>query len=1201
MGAASQELTERAKLLIAERRYQEAVRACRRALLVRPDQVEVRLLLGEALLALERYDEVRVEMMALARKRPDHAPVHRLLGEAYLRDGRPTQAVEALQKALKLDPSDEVAQELLGEAADENAPVSTTIERWFADEAEPTVETRAPDWEEANTPVPATAAQLPHEPEPSVQVDPSLVEEAVRPKTSPARPAPRVRARKATTLGHPAALPPPPAAPPPEPPSPSPLPQKPTAVARPQPREDDAPTGLVREPVTEELPLDSADEVPLALEGEPTRAQVPSAKGLTPKPFPPPPEPSFDPIGPLDAIAPLDMEIEDDFGPLDGDLDAVQTSAFTSPLDSPLEDMTDALDEEPTRARPIDDAEIEPPTMARVPMPEARPAPIPTGGSVHAPTPFPSASVPPAYEAAPHPMPAAAPPAEPPRGLGRDIATERVPERKPGKRWLIPAALGALLLAVLGVGGGLAASAWLDASAREEVRASAATAGDSGDRGALEGVVAEIGDDGDPRQQALRARLLATLVLEHGVERQEQARAILASLEGEGPLTDAAIASALLSVSEGAPADALSVLSGLTAEGEQIPEAFRARAYATAALGRWSQAEEAARQAASTRPGAPRHVALHALMLHRTGDSQRALTLLDSVPSGEAHPSVRVVRARVLQDSGSDPARAVEEATALVETLAERATPPEIAWAHLVRARHAAAQGDASTALESARAAARRAPPGDEAFAMGLIETFLRAGSATEAREHLTALPEPPIDASGRALLTAEVLLEAGALDEAFSALDGAEQTPRRSLLRARILEARGQTDEARPLYEAALAVPGPEGRHARIRLASIELDAGRATRAIELLEPLRGEAAADLETAPLLARAYLLEDRLDDASEILDAAIRRRPEAAELLAARGSLQLRRGQVQEALISLRRAASSRENDPDLAVDLGDAARQAGEATEAQQAYERALTLRPAHPRALVGLAHLALAARDIEAAAGRIEEAAATGREALEVARLQGRLMVFRGDGASSASTLEPLARTHRDAELYVALGALHAQAEADREASRAFAQALQRDRDNPEALLGQSLIDVRRGDLSGARRAIATAEREARERGLSEALAPALAVARGRLEFENGDFDETVEAANEAIAADERFGPAHLLLANVAIERGDDGIEHLRAAVGGVMPPPEALGRLAPRLGRGDEACQLARRYLEAAPGGYDAPDVRRVAARCR
>ncbi len=141
MAAASQELSERAKLLISERKYQEAVRACRRALLSQPDQVEVRLLLGEALLALERYDEVRVEMMALARKLPNRVEVHRLLGEAYLRDGRPTQAVEALRRALAIDPHDAAARELLMEADDETAPISSTIERWFADEAAPTIET----------------------------------------------------------------------------------------------------------------------------------------------------------------------------------------------------------------------------------------------------------------------------------------------------------------------------------------------------------------------------------------------------------------------------------------------------------------------------------------------------------------------------------------------------------------------------------------------------------------------------------------------------------------------------------------------------------------------------------------------------------------------------------------------------------------------------------------------------------------------------------------------------------------------------------------------------------------------------------------------------------------------------------------------------------------------------------------------------
>ena len=46
---------------------------------------------------------------------------------------------------------------------------------------------------------------------------------------------------------------------------------------------------------------------------------------------------------------------------------------------------------------------------------------------------------------------------------------------------------------------------------------------------------------------------------------------------------------------------------------------------------------------------------------------------------------------------------------------------------------------------------------------------------------------------------------------------------------------------------------------------------------------------------------------------------------------------------------------------------------------------------------------------------------------------------------------------------------------------------------------------------------------------------------------------------------------------------------------------PPEALGRLVPRLPAGEEACRHALRYLAVAPEGYDAPDVRRSAHDCR
>lgn len=197
---------------------------------------------------------------------------------------------------------------------------------------------------------------------------------------------------------------------------------------------------------------------------------------------------------------------------------------------------------------------------------------------------------------------------------------------------------------------------------------------------------------------------------------------------------------------------------------------------------------------------------------------------------------------------------------------------------------------------------------------------------------------------------------------------------------------------------------------------------------------------------------------------------------------------------------------------------------------------------------------------------------------------------------------LEPLARSLDDAEVWIALGRLQLQAEQDSDAGRSFARALRRDRGNPEALLGEAFVAVGgRGDLRGARRAIASATEQGERRALGADFRARLLVARGRVEFENGAFDEAVRLANEALGHDAQNASAHLLLANVAIERGASAVEHLRSATRGRAPPPEALGRLASRLAPGDEACALARRYLEVAPGGYDAREVREVASRCR
>ncbi len=178
MSASAHEVVARAKRLISERKYQDAVRACRRVLLTKPDEVEVRLLLGQALLALGRHDEVRIEMIAQAKRTPSIGAVYRLLGEAHIRGGERDEAVEALRAALRIDPGDLEARDLLEECGDVDGPPRLeTIDRWFAggdeDDEETLPNSKVGIPQEPTRPATAPAGQAP----PSVQLDLGYVDD----------------------------------------------------------------------------------------------------------------------------------------------------------------------------------------------------------------------------------------------------------------------------------------------------------------------------------------------------------------------------------------------------------------------------------------------------------------------------------------------------------------------------------------------------------------------------------------------------------------------------------------------------------------------------------------------------------------------------------------------------------------------------------------------------------------------------------------------------------------------------------------------------------------------------------------------------------------------------------------------------------------------------------------------------------------
>ncbi|MCB9635891.1 MAG: tetratricopeptide repeat protein [Sandaracinus sp.] len=492
-------------------------------------------------------------------------------------------------------------------------------------------------------------------------------------------------------------------------------------------------------------------------------------------------------------------------------------------------------------------------------------------------------------------------------------------------------------------------------------------------------------------------------------------------------------------------------------------------------------------------------------------------------------------------------------------------------------------------------------PVGDEAFGLDLVRVQLALGDVEGARATLAALPPAPARRVGRALLTAEAQLAAGDFDAAERSLEDAGDSARASFLRGRVAEARGRTEDAIAHYRTAAQVPRERVR-ATARLGALALDAGNEAEAIGLLEPLLPEAATDAEIVSTLARAYLEADRGDDAARIVTAALTARPDALDLQLTKAEIDLARGDSAGALAVMQQVISRAEQSARAQGMLGEAARREGQTTLATEAFDRALALDARQPLALLGKVYLALDAAEpteADAALTRAREQGAVGRALATV--LEGRVQVAQGLGARAARTLARSVRRTRDAALLTDYGWALAQSEDDRGAIRQFERAIEIDGGLVEAYLGLALSRTRRGDLGGASQAIGEAEGLVQRRSLGARYEARLLAARGRVLYENGSFDEAEAKAREALAKDASCAAAHYVLGIVADARGGSPVEHLRAALAARAPLPEVMGQLVLFDGRADDVCDLARRYLEAAPRGLDARDARSTARRCR
>ncbi len=742
------------------------------------------------------------------------------------------------------------------------------------------------------------------------------------------------------------------------------------------------------------------------------------------------------------------------------------------------------------------------------------------------------------------------------------------------------------------------------------VEDAALAAGDDARPGRIAEALELLSGDDAPDDLALRARLRAMSALDNGrsedAARAEELLARVESDEKANARINARSARTYIALAAGRPTEAAQHVTGLAFAGPFAAEGAFAAALAGLSVGDLAHALETSQIAVERRSDSPRYVALRSRVLARAGRVDDALALLDGLPAeAKASPAVRLARARVLVRARRDLDAARAEAAAVSEESTAAAT--EKAWAHLVLARVAALADDPVTARAELGRATEARPPGDEAFGLLVLETWLDLGAvARAAAEHEQLPADVSTDPGFRAQVAARLALDQGRLDAAGAALDRAPDEPRTKLLGARLAEARGRHDAARRLYRDAAA-----GEHvaveAHARLGAMELLLGRPDEALAAARQALEGSANDPDAVSVAVRAHVAKQQLDEGMRLVTAALGAHPNDPRLLAARAVVDMAAERYTDALAGLRTAVEREEESAKLWAQLGEAARLVGEADEARQAYERAVGVDAREPTALAGLLKLAVAAEDVERARQALEKVVEADIVSLDVDRSQARFLVLSGAGHAGVDDVRRAIarRGASDADLWKNVGWLQYQAEVFDQAARSFARSLNNLGEGEvdlEARLGLALAQIAMRSTSPAENTLENAATDAEGRDLPPYLRALHLATQARYQLAEGRLGPARNLAERALEIDADHWVAHEVVADVLDERNGDPTSHLQRAAAGVPPSVSAMGRLALRAEEtNDQVCAWARGYRRAAPTGRFDRRARQIVHDCR
>jgi tetratricopeptide (TPR) repeat protein len=724
----------------------------------------------------------------------------------------------------------------------------------------------------------------------------------------------------------------------------------------------------------------------------------------------------------------------------------------------------------------------------------------------------------------------------------------------------------------------------------------------------IDGALALLRDDPN---DSVRARLLATAGLGGDLDKLKQAETLLAeSAQQNDP--DQRIARIYAFLAEGDPRAAHAEAERPAKYAEQADAFLLGRAWTAIARGQWMQALPDAEKVVDARPGAPEPVALLARIQARTESPEAALATLNGATTETA--ATKIARAQIVglrQGNAS-------EALALVEEVRsdEDASALHKAWADLIEGVLAYRQGAIGAAFEHARAAAKRQILADETLIVGTAQLLLSLGRTSEAKDVLKRLSSgPSADLFTRAHVIAWWYAQTGDRRAGLATLSGAGFGPEneakpafRALVIAELLKdspRSAERDRAATLYQEAASDPR-WGVAASNGLASALLEDGNAEQAIAVLEAGLAAAPNHLSLVDTTSQAYVEAGRLSEAEKVTSAALAAFDGEGWAHGSHARVLLAKGDAAKAVAELDRAVELSPGDASLYALRGDANRKVGSTDDAQAAYEKALLLDPAQPRALSGFVTLLVDTGNFERAAEVIKQMDAAKIQDLRADEQRVRYLVLTGAGQSGMSTMRNAVSRHpKNVALRLAGARVSLQAEDYVRAGTYYQQAKRNGADPRLADTALALAQLygrrKLGAENSLERALEAVDAEGNRMTAGLQVQVWELIVRARLALADEKRGLAVRYAAQALQIMPDDADVHLLRADIEEDRERSPESPLRKAANAPVSMPVAAGRLSVLLGPTEEGCEMAARYLKANRIGKLASRARDVNRQCK